>query len=42
MSIYIYIVVIIGVVGGIGKELVCRLVECKINLVLVDLNEEVI
>lgn len=34
--------VITGAAGGIGKELARRLAERKLNLVLVDLNEEAI
>lgn len=34
--------VITGAAGGIGKELARRLAERKLNLVLVDLNEEAV
>lgn len=39
---YTQTAVITGAAGGIGKELARRLAERKINLVLVDLNEEAI
>ena len=42
MSTYTHTAVITGAAGGIGKELARRLAERKINLVLVDLNEEAI
>lgn len=39
---YTHTAVITGAAGGIGKELARRLAERKINLVLVDLNQEAI
>lgn len=39
---YVKTAVITGAAGGIGKELARRLSDRKLNLVLVDLNEEAI